>query len=236
MTKTLLIAAALAAAAAPTAHAAKVPTHRYTFEVELKGTQTTSWFLTHAANGACDADQVGDGKETVRFRGKTKLVAYGGAGKPIFVSAKGGQPTMSLRGTVNRTSEIVDGNIMGPEYCPDGNGEGDPPPDCGTRSVTGLKVTPTYAGRRRMRLEQIDSGSGVDYKRCFVAGTAYPYLLDEVKGRPVGQDLPPDELFEHGKHILLAKGVDRTDDGEMKTETKIRWELSLKRVKVEDLT
>ncbi len=231
-----LLAAVAVAATAPVASAASVPTHRSTFKVELKGKQTTNWSYTHTANGECDADQFGDGKETVRFHGHTKVVAYEGMSPLLLLSTRNKPASMTLHGTVTRDGDLTTGAPMAAEYCPDGVGGGDPPTDCGTRTISGLKVAPSYlSGTQRIRLDQVDSGPGVDYLNCFVSGVSYPFLLDRSGGRPVGQKLPYADLFEHGKHILIATGVDRVDDGETKSETRIRWVLSLTRVKVEEL-
>jgi hypothetical protein len=59
-----------------------------------------------------------------------------------------------------------------------------------------------------------------------------PTLLDRDvdRSRMIGQRLPVRELFDHGKHIVIAKGREVERTAESSSTTTIRWTLSLTRV------
>ncbi len=232
----LLLGAAVLATAAPVAHAAPKPKHTFTYTFELEGKQTTTWTFEHEAAGDCDASQSGSGSETIRFHGRAgKVVSYDGFKEPPFVSKDGMGSKLRLRGTVARQGAITSGPASGADDCADGTGDGTPEaPDCGTRALSGIMVEPTYeSGKARIHLEQDNAAVVPDFGSCPVFGGSYPYLLADVHGKPVDQELPYADLFEQGKNILLATGVDRGSDGEAQWTTRIRWTLSITRVKRE---
>lgn len=239
--RTLLpLALGLAAFAAPAAHAAKPLPQQATFKVELKGVQTTEWAIAHKGAGAaaCDMDQFGSGKETIRFSAKPgKMIAIQGAGTPTFFPAKKpvGLYSTALRGKISRQGTLTTEPLPAGANCPGGGTPTAPPtPDCGTRSIQGLTVKPQYEYDTDLLILEQD-GEAVDpFKHC-PALSNWPYLLPQnTDGSDVGQRLPFKDLFEQGKNIVIATGKNKVQDDDSVSITKIRWELSFTRVKNAD--
>jgi hypothetical protein len=237
-------AAVCAAVAVSPASAAPTPviTTKYTYRVELKGVQTTTWSYRHAGTGGCDSTQNGSGKQTVRFSGKPTIVhMYDGISPTFFTGdpAAGDSGTLKfkLRGTVNRSGSVSTQPLSpeAAEGCPDGVGGPPPTPDCGTKKLKGMVVTPQWEYKStKMILNQEDAPSD-PYKFCPNLGDSFPYLIrQDEKGNEIGQDLPPADLFEHGQNIIIARGSYK-QQGEVESITKIRWELNFKRIKKEKL-
>ena len=234
------------AVAAPAAPAAKTPriTAKYTYKVELTGKQTTTWSLNHVGAGpeACDMNQNGSGKEVIRFSSRpARMYTYDGLSQPYFfekAQTEARELDLSLRGTINRTGSVFT-QPLPPDTlnCPDGVGEQPPAPDCGTKPIKGLVVKPKYEYKKdRIVLEQSDAARE-PFKHCPGLGSTWPYLLPEdTSGATIGQRLPYDDLFNQGKNILIATGVHKNTSGDLTWTTRLRWELSLTRVKKEDLT
>ena len=248
--KFLLLPAAVAlavavGAGAPTAGAAKMPkiTAKYTFLVSVKGTQKTTWTYDHVGQGSCDGNQHGSGKQVVKFSSAAKKMhTFDGLSQPyFFTKTKGGagQLSLPLKGKVTRNGSMTVPVPADPMACPDGVGGPPPSPDCGTKAFSkGIVVSPKYEyGKPRIVLEQKDAYNVPElFKHCPEGGDPFPYLLKEdTAGETVGQSLPYDDLFAHGKHILIASATYKKSDGESKWTTTIRWELTLKRIKKEKL-
>lgn len=239
----LPIALGLAALAAAPAQAAKMPriTAKYHYKVELTGKQTTSWSLNHVGTGPCDTNQSGSGSETIRFASRpTRTYTFDGLDQPYFFVREGAEArplTLRPRGTITRRGSITTQPPAPDAPCPDGVPTAPPAPDCGRRAIRGLVVQPEYEyGKDRIVLTQSDAARD-PFKHCPRGGTTWPYLLSrDTAGRTIGRGLPPEDLFEHGKNILIATGVDRHTTGDTTWTTRIRWELSFTRVKKEDLT
>jgi hypothetical protein len=234
----LPIALVAAAAVAPTASAGKTPKMtKYTYKVELKGKQTTTWTMNHAGPGGCDPSQTGSGKETIRFHTKpTTIYTYDGLSQPFFFMKKGKESpaaALKLRGTVNRDGKLS----TGPSDCPNGGGGTSIPRDCGTKRIARVSVTPQYEFKKdKMILSQGDNSDAPTFRNCPDGGSTWPYLLrEDENGKSIGQQLPQDDLFGQGKNIIIANGTYKYDGGELKYTNKIRWELSFTRLNKEKL-
>jgi hypothetical protein len=242
----LALAAAGLIAGASSASAAKAPavTKKFTYKVELKGTQTTTWTLNHVGAGAeaCDTNQTGQGKETIRFSSKPAVAtSYEGLSQPFFFVKKGSQAgmlSMPLRGTISRQGAITTQPLPAENNCADGVGGAPPTPDCGTKRIQGLVVKPEYEyNKDRIVLTQSDAAKGYEFKHCPSGGSPWPYLLQhDTADNTITQQLPYDDLFNQGKNIIIATGIEKQTTGESQWTTKLRWELSITRIKVEDLT
>ena len=241
----MALGVAALAAAAPVAHAAKTPkiTAKYTYKVELVGKQTTTWSLNHVGAGpaACDMNQTGSGKEVVRFSSRpTVMYTFDGLSQPYFFQKRGSQVgalKMPLRGTINRQGSVFTQPLPpGTDNCPDGVGGAPPTPDCGTRKLRGLVVEPEYEYKKdRIVLEQSDAAKD-PFKHCPAGGSSWPYLLPyDTANRSIGQELPYKDLFEQGKNIIIATGVHKNTTGDLKWTTRLRWELSFRRIRKEGL-
>jgi hypothetical protein len=240
------IGAAALAAAAPVAQAAKAPkiTAKYTYKVELTGKQTTTWSLNHVGAGpqACDTDQNGSGKEVIRFSSRPAVMyTFDGLSQPYFFQKKGtevGSLSLPLRGTINRRGSVFTQPLPPGAPCPDGTPTAPPVPDCGTKRIKGLVVEPEYEFKKdKIILEQSDAARD-PFENCPGGGSSWPYLLKYPGGsyERIGQQLPYDDLFNQGKNIIIARGTDKSTGGDLTWTTTIRWELSLTRIKKEDLT
>jgi hypothetical protein len=233
----LPLALAAVAVAAPAASAAPTPKlTKYTYKAELKGKQTMTWSLNHVGSGGCDPSQTGSGKEVIRFTTKpTTIYTYDGLGsQPFFFQGNGSDTAavkLKLRGTVNRQGTLDTEK----SDCPNGGGGTSIPRDCGVRKIARISVAPQYEYKGdRMILSQGDASNAPDFRNCPAGGSTWPYLLrEDDSGKSIGQDLPQSDLFGQGKNILIAKGTSTYDAGELKYTNKIRWELSLTRIKKE---
>ena len=236
--KTLVPAAAcIAVLAAPAAAlAGAAPKYRVTVE----GTQTTTWKDRYQAQGRCDSNGEGSGKETITFR-TTPLT---------FKATKLG-PTLIMWGTaqghakVNRNGHVdVDPTppeCEGTDGRPGGTPQVGPKPDCGVKRdgfLVGIRYENVLERGKPSGFSIAGSNGQAGYKNCPVAGTAFPNLLDFTTGGD--QILAPievDELLDKsvGKHIIRGQGTRKqhvvTTASVTDYKTKIRWEITLRRVK-----
>ncbi|HEU4657028.1 MAG TPA: hypothetical protein VFR97_05865 [Capillimicrobium sp.] len=219
------LAVATVAAAAPAA----APARQATFRVALKGVQTTTWETRHVPMFECDVSIQGSGTETVRFRAKPTEVTVDASGGDVSFRQGFHDATIDLRATIARQGAI---ETTAQRICADGDGTGGPPPptpDCGTkRSETWVQLR--YASRDVIALQPELAAPLGPFRECPVGGTAWPELLHDVDGRAVGQRLPVDDLFAHGKHIVIATGREEVSGFDETSTTTIRWELSLTRL------
>jgi hypothetical protein len=225
------ILAAAVAALAPASAAGATETRSGTFRVELEGVQTTTWSTEHAAQFECDVTIDGMGSETVVFRAKPAVVDVQTVGRTVLIRRGREDATLGLLATIEREGYV---NTTAGAICADGDGGGGAPTlsDCGTkRSKVGVELR--YVSPRRGAIG-LEPGLGVPvstFANCPDAGTTWPFLLTRNgNGRPVSQVLPVDDLFAHGKNIVVARGSEKQDDGETESTTTIRWTLSFTRL------
>jgi hypothetical protein len=233
MRKHLAVAGAAALSLALAAPAAAEPFRSGKFRVELKGVQTTTWEAHHATQFECDVNIDGSGTEKVRFRSRPAVVSVRRLGRSSALIMRGRDvATLDLDASITRQGSI---ETRGGAVCSDGDGGGDAPaaPDCGAKRSR-LSVELRYLpGRRQLIGIQPDLAVPLGpFATCPVGGTAWPLLLDRsgATGRPVGARLPVDDLFRHGKNIVIARGREVQEDADDRSTTAIRWELSFTRM------
>lgn len=232
--RTLALAGALSALAGTPAVAQAEPTDTRSgrFLVELKGFQETTWSTQHAAQFECDVNIDGGGFENVWFRSKPTVLGVSSFGRTVLMRRGRAPASLDIRATIEREGvvETTSGAV-----CTDGDGGGGAPTlsDCGTKRSR-LRVDVRYR-RGRVSVEPDLVTPLGPFANCPEGGTTWPTLLTRNrKGRLIGQALPIDDLFSHGRNIVVARGSETQDDGESQSTTTIRWSLSFKRLKEEN--
>lgn len=232
-----LLAAALLAFAFASGADAKGKYKQATFKAEIKGVQTYKTQTDHVSTGRCDMGYHHATTEKWRFASKkpVKLTAtrIPGLENGELVFTSGTKPLwFKTRATVKRANESSYTPI--PEDC-GGNGGGVPPgpgPDCGTKVVDPMWFGIDYWKRGHIELQPQSQGGSDLFERC--GSGAYPYLLGgESFGKRQSAELPEADAFneDYGKIIVVGRGDQFLAFPDGHDETKIRWELSLTRVK-----
>jgi hypothetical protein len=238
-----LAAAGLLTAAPAAAATTRLDTREAKFKVSVEGVQTTTWTANHEPQFRCDRPFTGSGKETVNFKSKRAVVIRAfqlGNGTPMLLNrSRRGLATLPTKGWVNRN-----GSTSSPPVEPDcavGDGDGDgtytpPAPDCGRKSFGALDLELMYDPLKRGRLTL--SGNGPRdpqlFKQCPVHGTSWPSILSsDDRKRTAGEELPYKDLFDkrQGKTILIGRGTQRQSVYGITSTSKIRWELTLRRLR-----
>jgi hypothetical protein len=227
-------AAGLLAAAFSASASAEGGYEQARFKAEVKGVQTYVSEYHHTATDRCDTSVDTVSKETARFK-STKpvlLTATHIPGVKELVLTSGDKPLrIPTKGTVTRSHSNSFTPI--PEDC-GGNGGGVEPvaPDCGTKVVQPWWMTVDYYKRSHVELQPEDNAGSDLFENC--GSGSYPYLLSgESFGRRQSADLPENEVFDEkiGKLITIGKGTESIPMPDGYDETKLRWELSLTRIK-----
>jgi hypothetical protein len=220
--------------------AAKTPDYAWaTYEVKVEGKQRTDWTYNHEGLGGCDRSGAGGGEETIKFSSpRIKVNAYYGLADPVtFLSHKpinGNQQAnneIPLKAKINRQGKIEHWGEVG-ENCPDGDGTGAAPPDCGTRTDKGtIELDYDYKQKDLLILGNVEGYTENLYKNCPNGGSEWPYLLgDRQNGDPIGQTIEPKEMKKAGKYIVLAQGTKTYGAGDHQDRTRIEWSVSFKRI------
>ena len=235
MTLAALIAAALLVAAFCASAQAADEYRSASFKAEVKGVQTYQSKYDHVASDRCDSTYGSDTKETIRFK-STKPVLLTATHIPKvkgLVLSSGTKPLrFPTKARVSRSHSYYASPV--PEDC-DANGGGVPPgpgPDCGTKVVKPWWMTVDYYKPGHVELQPEDNAGSDLFERC--GSGQYPYLLSgESFGKRSSAELPEDEVFDQqiGKLITIGKGDEYLPTPDGFDETKIRWEVSLKRLK-----
>lgn len=233
----LLGGVAIAALAAPGAHAAMPRMQQADFTVSATATQTTTWKRSpQAAVADCSPIErfSGEGRETVSMTLKPwRFTAFRIGRQLSFVAAPGKSGlgphawTKVSRSGVERVEEVA-GSCMGnPGRVTDGG-----PYDCGTRNrflspQVGWRGGRLTLGASEAPLAPLNAG---EYRTCPV------HVADGVEANgltAVGSlsPVPVGELLDPGlrRHIVLARRTFRLNrDGRLGTTT-VRWTLTLTR-------
>lgn len=233
--RTLALAGSLSAMAVTTpavtrAEPAEMQTGR--FLVELKGVQETTWKTRHAAQFECDVNIDGGGFENVWFKSRGTVLTVSSFGRTVLMRRGRAPASLDINATIERQGvvETTSGAV-----CADGDGGGGPPPlaDCGTKRSR-LRVDVRYR-RGRVSVEPDLVLPLGPFANCPEGGISWPSLLTRNRsGRLIGQALPMEDLFSHGRNIVVARGSATQADGGSQSTTTIRWSLSFKRIKEEN--
>ena len=238
-TKTqMAIAAALAAmvtfSLALTANASAAQYRQASFKAEVKGVQTYVDEYHHASTDRCDMTVDSVSNEKIAFKSKkpVKLTATDLPGVKELVLTSGTKP-LRFPTKANITRNHSNSYTPIPEDC-GGNGGGvEPRPlDCGTRTISPWWLSADYYKRGHIELQPEDIAGNAPFENC--GSGEFPYLMNgENFGKRSSAELPEKEVFDEeiGKIITIGKGSQYLPLIEGYTETKIRWELSLTRIK-----
>jgi len=205
------------------------------FRAEIKGVQTFHDEYHHASTERCDPqiDSVED--ETLRFKSK-KPILFTATHIPEvkgLVLTSGDKPLrFPVKASVTRSNSHSASHL--PLDCGDNGGGAEPtPPDCGKRTIGSWKLGLDYYKRSRLELTPEDYDQGADlYVNC--GSGMFPNLLPGTTfGKSTAAELPEDEVFNEkfGKIITIGDGDEFLPTPEGFSETKIRWELSITRIK-----
>lgn len=234
MTLAALIAAALLVAAfAGSARAAGYEQAK--FKAEVKGVQTYASEYGHESTDRCDPAVTSSTREKIVFKSKKPVLLTAthipGVTDPVVSSGKRAL-RIPTKAKVRRSHAYSAAPV--PEDC-SGNGGGVPPgpgPDCGTKVVQPWWLSVDYFKAGHVELQPEDVAGSDLFERC--GSGSWPYLLTgESFGRRQSAELPEDLLFDPkwGKIITIGKGDETLPYPGGYDETKIRWELSLTRIK-----
>ena len=230
-----LLALGLLAFSASSASAAKGGYDQANFKAEIKGVQTYHDEYHKASTGPCDPQIDSVENEKVKFKSK-KPVLFTATRIPEvkgLVLTSGDKPLrFPVKATVNR-SHSHSATPLPLDCGGNGGGATPTPPDCGRRTVGSWKLGVDYYKRSRLELIPEDYDQGTDlYVNC---GNGYfPQLLPGTTfGKSTNAELPEDEVFneKYGKIITIGDGDESIVYPDGFWETKLRWELSITRIK-----
>jgi hypothetical protein len=235
MTLAVLLAVGLLAVAFSASADAAGKYQTANFKAEVKGVQTYTSKYDHTATDRCDTEAHSLTKETLRFASTkpVKLTATHIPGvKELVLTSGTKQLRIPTKATLTRSNQ--NSYVPAPDDC-EGNGGGvdpGPAPDCGSRTINPLWLGVDYWKQGHIQLEPEDVAGSDQFKNC--GHGKFPYLLTgEHFGKRQSADLPEDEVFDEkiGKLITIGKGDESIVNPEGYDDTKIRWEISLTRIK-----
>lgn len=235
LTLALLLAMGLLIAAfASSAHAAG-GYEQVNFKATVKGVQTFTEEYHHESTDRCDGSIDSSTMETTRFKSTkpVKLTATSIPKVKELVFSSGLKPLrIPTKATVKRSHSYSYGGVAAD--CPDnGGGVGEvTAPDCGARVIKPLWLSVDYYKPGHIELQPEDNAGSDPFDHC---GTGkFPFILSgESFGKRSSAELPEKEVFDEkiGKLITIGGGNHGIVGPEASENTKIRWELSLSRIK-----
>lgn len=217
-----------------------------TFQIQLKGVQTTTWSADASPALGCDGPvRVGRGSERITFRSKWvrgKLTTFGSRDAvAIFNRPSGTKPLeLTLSGTVTRRSKDEPVPVRPECAVADGDGTWEPSaPDCGTKRFSGLEVGPDVAtrnGRRYLKVRQLNRLKQPGFAECWVQGFAWPTLLqaDDKNKAGVVTRFEPRHVFDTprtGRQIWIGRGERTIRSFGLVAKTKIEWSYTVRKVR-----
>ncbi len=239
--------AALTAVGASPADAQRGFTSRSaTFDLRLKGVQTTTWSAQDSGAFGCDGPvRVGRGSERITFRSKwlrVKLTTVGSKDAVAIFTRAGSkkQPELRLSGTVTRRSQDDPAPVKPECVVADGNGTWEPtPPDCGKKKFSGLEVAPDVTernGKRYLKVRQLNRLKKPNFAECWIEGFAWPTLLqvDDKNKAGVVTRWEPRDVFgtsRRGKQIWIGRGERTNRSFGSVAKTKIEWSYTARKVR-----
>ena len=205
------------------------------FKAEIKGVQTYVDEYHHASTDRCDTAIDSVEHEKVKFASKKPILLTATRIPEVkgLVLTSGTKPLrFPTKAKISRSHSHSASQV--PSDCGDNGGGAEvTPPDCGTRTVSSWKLGVDYYKRSRLELTPDDYDVGTDlYKNC--GSGKFPLLLPaEVFGKNTSAELPESEVFDEkiGKIITIGDGEQFLAQPEGFSETKLRWELSITRIK-----
>lgn len=237
----LAVAVLAAALAAPgTASATQAPkVSEAFFKARVEGVQTTSWTANHQPQFHCDYQQSGSGSERVTFESTraVRIRAFRLGRGPVYFLRGKDLASLPTHGAVRRSGTL---NLAPPtEECAVGDGGGDsqpPAPDCGRKRIRSLPLSVAYDALKPDRITLSRSGQpgGPTFNRCPTMGEGWPNVLSrDDRHRTAGEELPRADVFDRrqGKMIVLGKGTIRGGSDGVSYTTRIRWDLTLRRLR-----
>lgn len=239
---TAVLVAGLAAAAPVSATRAPGKSREAWFRVSVEGVQTLRWSENHPREGQCGYEEHGSGTERVVFRSRRSVLVHAfqlfGIGPVMFAGPKG-EAELPMRGTVRRQGTLT----LAPPApgCEVGDGGGDgsytpPAPDCGTKQIARLALRLEYdaLNPRRITLWNDSSEAAPEFTNCPAQGEAWTKILSrDDRKRTAGEELPAHDLFDRrqGKMLVLGRGKVHSAYSGVEATTRIRWTLTLRRVR-----
>ena len=230
-----ILALGLLAFSASSAGAAQGGYDQANFKDEIKGVQTYLDEYHRASTDRCESQIDSVENEKVTFKSK-KPVLFTATRIPEvkgLVLTSGDKPLrFPVKATVNR-SNSHSATPLPLDCAANGGGATPTPPDCGKRTIGSWKLGVDYYKRSRLELIPEDYDQGTDlYANC---GNGYfPQVLPGTTfGKSTSAELPEDEVFneKYGKIITIGQGDESIVYPDGFWETKLRWELSITRIK-----
>jgi hypothetical protein len=227
--------AALAAAAVPAsaAAAAQIPTR--TFDVSIKGEQTTTFSSSHSSFGQCDPASHATGSERITFHsyGANTIVAKRVRRDiVVFGTGKPGTDDIDVHGRIERKSKTYTAPLDPRCLGTGGNTTPPPAPDCGVRHSNfsiGIAWWPD-ARTGGIILSQSLFVPLPLFKNCPVTGIAFPNVLTAATGgHQIVARIPARDLFNPDlrEHIVLARGQFVSSGSDGGYTSRIRWAITL---------
>ena len=228
-------AATLATGAAPAGARGAVQIQTRTFDVSIKGVQTTTFSSSHSSFGECDPASHGAGSERITFYsyGANPIVAKRVRRDiVVFGTGKPGTDDIGVRGRIERKSNTYTAPLD--PRCQGTGGDTTPPPapDCGVRR-SNFSIGIAWWPDARLGGIILNQSLFVPlplFRNCPVTGFAFPNVLTaSTGGHEIVARIPARDLFDRGlrKHIVRARGQFVSSGSGGGYTTRIQWEITL---------
>jgi hypothetical protein len=210
------------------------------FKATIKGTQKYTDKYDHDSKDTCDPSVHSLTQETVRFASKKPVrITFTKIPNVKGLVVTSGDKALKIA-TVAKVTRSHENNYTPPpggaEQCGDNGGPDDPNqipvPDCGTKTVKPFWMTVDFYKSGHLELQPQDNAGSDLFERC--GSGMFPRILTgESFGKRQDAELDDKEIFnpKYGQLITIGKGSESLPLPEGFTETKINWDINLKRVK-----
>ena len=234
----LLAVAALALPAAASASGAPKPPK---FRIQIQATQTTTYKQPYfKSQGDCFNKpwSQGQGSETVTMKGSGTAYVQSLGNSAIWsynspVLGPTGTRGIPLATSISRTKSWRHGDDPGP--CGGGDATVDDTFDCSPKASTFNGLLSWRGSRLSLFTTLKDGAPRVDFANC---QAFFPRDVGESRVTEISQRAPISEVTDpaFGKQIILARKSFRTvygrpDSQKLITDTTVRWQITLYRVK-----
>lgn len=215
------------------------------FLVSVEGVQTNVWQEDKDPLFECDVASKGSGSERVRFTAPARRMRISAFGQKRADSAI--FAPLPVRATVTRKGkrEQTPASAI-PEHCLADGGDGvvqaPPKPDCGTKRSSGLKLSlVALDGELTLDRTSTETTPPDPFKNCTWSGRVWPSLLTTTGGgKQISTEFSPKWVFNPkfnrrtgawSKLIMIARGSRSGGSFGTRYTTKIRWTVTLKRLR-----